>query len=222
MRPRERVLERLVEIERRELCELALEVHSGLLQDIVGTDFLLQGVENLGQEEAAKRLDQARKSLRSAMDRGRRLISELRPMVVDQQGIVNAINFYAAELENRSRTLFTLCNQLNGDILDAFWCQIVFRIVQAAMNNVESHSQAASAEIMIRDVDGQFEVSVIDGGVGFDVAASEQSLGLRCMRERAELMGGTVRIQSQQDVGTTVKITVPLPSLAASDLACDR
>ena len=211
---RERVLERLREIEERERGALADRVHSGLLQDVIGTDFLLQGAEKLAAGELRKRLAAARKTILSALDHRRRLIADLRPMIVDRQGIVNAIDFYIAELESRSPLKFRLSNHLEQDIVDPFWCGTVFRIVQAAMNNVESHSQSSSATVETRKDGQNFLVVVLDDGVGFDLGVASQSLGLRCMHERAELLGGSVSIQSKLDEGTSVRIVIPWPSLA--------
>ena len=210
---RERMLACLHEINDRERMFLSCAIHDGILQDIIGTDMLLHNVDKLEPEKLNDRLVLARKTLKSAIRHGRRLISELRPMILDEQGLVSAIEFLGAELENRGTLDIKVSSSVPRDELFApFWSGNVFRIVQGALNNIELHSNSPTAQVTISaDAKQQFCVVVEDEGVGFDVDANQSSFGIRCMRERAELFGGSVEIASTIGEGSRVTIRVPFP-----------
>lgn len=214
---REQIMQQLYEISEREKSFLSCEIHDGILQDIIGADMLLQSAENASPDKLASKLERAKKTLRSAIVHGRRLISELRPMILDEQGLVSAIEFYAAEIQNRSKLRFQIeCKQASLSHVDCqFWSGNIFRIVQAAMNNVEAHSQSETASIEVSTKGTDVHVSIRDSGIGFDVDSVKDSFGMRCMQERAELFGGTVDVQSQPGSGCCVSLSVPLPPTTA-------
>src|SRR5207244_4026607 len=86
-----------------------------------------------------------------------------------------------------------------------------YRIVQEALTNVARHAAVAAAQVRLAVADGVLEVSVGDGGVGFDPAAvAARSGGLSGMRERAELLGGTLMVESATGRGTRVTARLPL------------
>ena len=213
---REQIMQQLYEISEREKSFLSCAIHDGILQDIIGADMVLQSAENVSPEKLAIKLERAKKTLRSAIGHGRRLISELRPMILDEQGLPSAIEFYAAEIQNRSNLRFEIeCKLANMTHVDCqFWRGNVFRIVQAAMNNVEAHSQAATASIEVSTKDNEVNVFIRDSGIGFDTESVKDSFGMRCMQERAELFGGTVDVQSKPGSGCCIHLRVPLPPTA--------
>lgn len=208
---REQMMQQLNDIGERERSFLSCAIHDGILQDIIGADMLMQARDGLDQDGLKAKLDRARTTLGSAINHGRRLISELRPMILDERGLISAIEFYAAELQNRGTVKIDVRNLSANEIASPLWSGNVFRIVQAAMNNIESHSESATAVIEISQANGEFRVVVSDAGVGFDAEAAHDSFGFRCMRERAGLFGGTVVIASELGKGCTVTIDIPLP-----------
>lgn len=208
---REAVMRQLHDLNEREKSFMACAIHDGLLQDIIGADMLLQGCESMTPEKRAERIQWARKTISSAIGHGRRLISELRPMILDEQGLVCAIEYYAAELENRSQLQVTVSSDLTRKICCSLWECNVFRIVQEALNNVESHGRVSSASVHVGQRDDCLCVIIRDGGVGFDVGKVRDSFGLLCMRERASIFDGIVEIESAAGMGTTIYVEVPLP-----------
>ena len=209
---RESVLQQLNDIGERERTYLSCAIHDGILQDIIGADMLMQNSEKLDEEALAKRLQRTRETLNSAISHGRKLISELRPMILDEQGIVSAIEFYAAEIENRSPLKFKVACEECPDIASTFWGCNVFRIVQEAMNNVEAHSGVESASVHLSVSDRQFRAVIRDEGDGFDVSSQTDSFGLKCMRERAEIFSGALEINSQPGEGCCITLQVPIPA----------
>ena len=210
---RDQVMQQLHAISEGERTFMSCAIHDGLLQDIIGADMLLQELDQQDSARQVARLSKARETLRSAIRHGRRLIGELRPMILDERGLVSAIEFYAAELENRGSLKVVVVRNTVAEIDSTFWGGNVFRIVQAVLDNVESHSQSPQVTVEISSDDGQFAVVVRDDGVGFDLNAAKDSFGLRCICERAEIFGGSVSIVTAPGEGCTVSIQVPLPPL---------
>ncbi len=210
---RENVMQQLHNISDQERSFLSCAIHDGLLQDVIGAEMLIQGIVDLETAEQSKRVKQIRETLHSAISHGRRLISDLRPMILDEQGLASAVEFYAAELENRGNIKIDVECNVDNDVSLTFWRGNVFRIIQEALNNVESHSNSATAKVRITTKGRQLRIVVQDFGSGFDIEACKKSFGIQCMYQRAEIYGGSVDIQSSPS-GSTVTIEVPIPSLA--------
>lgn len=205
---------RLYEINERERAQLADGVHDNLLQDIIAADLLLQGCENFDRQRLKANVEKARSSLSLGVQRGRRLIGDLRSMFTDQCGLIGAIEYYAAEIERRSRIRIEVRKDSGPEISAPLWGSNVFRIAQSAMNNVEDHSNADSAIVDITQEEGEFCLTVRDTGVGFDVPSVNDSSGLFCLRERAKILGGSASVDSHVNGGCTVSVRLPLPAAA--------
>ena len=214
---RERMLAQLLDINDRERGFLSHAVHDGILQDIIGAEMLLHKLEQLEPERQEKKLTLARSSLRSALRHGRRLISELRPLILRDEGLVKAIASYAAELETRCGIRFALNHDFDDTLHNPLWTGNVFRTVQSAMNNIEAHSEVKTASIEMSVTDaGYLEIVVADDGVGFDYEPNRESMGLRCIRERTELVGGVSQFETSPGNGCRVTIRVPFPVAESS------
>ena len=212
LQEREAVMRRLQQLGEREHAFLSAGIHDGLLQDIIGCDMLMQGAAQLDPEILEKRLERARQSLRSAIKHGRRLISELRPMIMDEQGLLSGIEFYAAEVENRSGIRMSMVRSRADEVIRPVWDLEVFRIVQEAINNAETHSKTEWMSISVATEAEMLKIRIEDGGDGFELEKHADSFGLLCMKERAELFGGTVEIRTSPGNGCTVAIEMPLPN----------
>ncbi|HRX79044.1 MAG TPA: ATP-binding protein, partial [Pirellulaceae bacterium] len=94
---------------------------------------------------------------------------------------------------------------------------MIFRMVQESLNNVEKHAKAKYASVRITQDGGQLKIVVRDDGKGFNPAkVSRRRFGLRSIRERARLVGGTVQIESEPGKGTSVIIQLPIVTTLAS------
>ncbi len=150
------------------------------------------------------------KLLRSAVSEGRRLISGLRPPILDESGIVAAIEYLINEnRESLPDVEFihdTSFSRLAPPLEDA-----VFRIVQEALNNVRRHSHCQRARVhMVQTVD-HLRVEVRDWGVGFSPEqVAPDRFGLQGIMERVRLLGGQATIGSSPGEGTCVSVEIPL------------
>jgi PAS domain S-box-containing protein len=163
------------------------------------------------------RLELAIGLLRKTQAEARRLISGLRPPILDESGIVAAVKYligeqssFAGQIDFRSR----LEDQRFAPLLEI----ALFRIVQEALTNIVKHSGAKKARIHLSQNRGRLELTVRDWGKGFEAdAVVEQRFGLLGIRERARLLGGLATIESAPGKGT--RITVDLPVMQAETIA---
>jgi PAS domain S-box-containing protein len=143
----------------------------------------------------------------------RRLSHELRPTVLDDLGLVPALEFLAERVGKRSGVAITVHSEMD-ERLPASVETALYRSVQEALTNVVRHAQASHVQVTLRTVDGSVQCTIQDDGVGFDIRAvqarrGERGLGLIGIRERAGALGGTLTIQSAPRQGTTVLIEIP-------------
>ena len=166
----------------------------------------------------------------TAVDNVGRIITDLRPSILDHQGLWAALEWQAqefidaAELKPDLRVHVAAGVQAPGGLLGERWSIAVFRIFQEMLSNVARHAQAKAVRIRLY-VDGPpapvLHLEVRDDGVGATPAslAHRRSYGVMGMRERAGHFGGALRIAGAPGQGTCVRLTMPLPSDDASEAA---
>ena len=160
------------------------------------------------------RLRQAKAYLDDIEERLRRLSHELRPTILDDLGLVPALEFLAEGLSGRSGIALRVSGTTGGR-LDAVVETAVYRIVQEALANVGRHALARHASIRLERRGDILRCRVEDDGVGFDtaaLAAPRRGLGLLGVRERLDALGGSLRVQSTPGRGTRLSIAVPVRS----------
>jgi len=141
------------------------------------------------------------------------LSMRLRPRVLDDLGLAAALERLVSEWQARYKipvdVIIQLSNRLPGEVETA-----IYRIAQEALTNIARHAQAKSASILVERRDDVVRVIVEDDGVGFDINTNhgERHLGLLGMRERAELLNGTLVVESTHGHGTSIFIEIPLQS----------
>jgi len=147
----------------------------------------------------------------------RRIASELRPSVLDDLGLVAAIEWQAQQFQARTGVVCVCDCSMENIELSAEQSTAVFRIFQEALTNVLRHAQATRVDIKINKEKSHFVLSVSDNGKGITSGekSEQQSLGILGMRERAHLIGGEVSITSAEGQGTVVTLRVPI---AGSDM----
>ncbi|HKC94611.1 MAG TPA: sensor histidine kinase, partial [Nitrospira sp.] len=147
-----------------------------------------------------------------------RLVAELRPGVLDDLGLVAAIEWQSRDFERRSG-IRCVCDAAQEEIeLDHSCATAAFRICQEALTNVLRHAKATSVRVLLMQENGDLLLEIHDDGQGIPSGklTDPASFGLMGMRERAGSLGGKVQIAGSPGKGTTV--TVRLPRLAAPSL----
>lgn len=203
-----------------ERMRLLRDVHDGLGPILTGMAFGLRAVRNLMQrdeESAARLLAQLEEELRGAIVELRRLNDGIRPGVLDQVGLAEAIRLHAMALSSRMsgaglRHLHIEVDS-RGDLssLASPVRVAVYRIVCEALTNMARHSRARSCVVSIR-LDDDLNVEVVDDGVGIPCGEvpAWSGVGLRSMRDRALELGGAWAIEPGAFGGTRVAATFPL------------
>jgi PAS domain S-box-containing protein len=203
--------ERIKESERK---RIAREIHDelgGLLTGIKA--YVSVASSRVGEHAAAAPLlAEAMAQADTALDTVRRVIADLRPSVLDQLGVWDAIDWQASQLEAQSGVPCH-CKIAPGlPSLGPDGDAMLFRIVQEALTNIARHAKATSVEIRaFRDGDGLL-LEVEDDGIGiaFDYLSDQSTWGLRGMRERAHYLGGTLQVGNGGKRGALVSLRLPL------------
>jgi PAS domain S-box-containing protein len=210
------LLERTLSAQEEERRRIARELHDEAGQMLTA---LLVGLRSL--EDARKLADakaqgnRLREIAAQAIDEVGRLARGLHPTVLDDLGLGVALSRYAAEYTKTHNIAVDLVlNEVDSSDLPPAVQIALYRILQEALTNVARHSGARAVSIRFNRSAAAVEVAVVDDGCGFDakaVAVSSHRLGIQSMRERAAMLGGTVRFISQPK-GTRILVQVPLAS----------
>ncbi|HEV2014594.1 MAG TPA: sensor histidine kinase [Candidatus Dormibacteraeota bacterium] len=202
-----------------ERMRIARDMHDGPAQSMANLVLQAEILERLldrNPKQLLTELGEFKNSVRNALEEIRQLIFDLRPMTLDDLGLVPTLRKFIKEYGDRYglATRFNVVGQerrLPGNTEG-----VLFRIIQEALTNVHKHARAKMAEVTMNLQPSRVSVVIKDDGQGFDVARTEanlhknKNLGLLSMRERAELEKGTLEIRSQPGRGTEVKVEVPL------------
>jgi signal transduction histidine kinase len=137
----------------------------------------------------------------------------LRPGVLDDLGLVEALDFFTTEFERRG-PIACIFNHKNIPDVDETISTVAYRIAQEALTNVARHAEATRVEVGLSVDDGHLILNVSDDGRGFEPekVLEGKALGLDGMHERAALVGGELTITSRIGGGTLVRLRVPLPA----------
>jgi len=213
-----RFLEHLLQVQEGERKLVAYDIHDGFVQSVIAAVMHLDALGNDAEvlERTREKLQLPVRLLRHSIDEARRMISGLRPPIIDEQGLVAAIEYLVNE--NRGSGPRIWFEHAPGiDRLEAVVEGSLFRIVQEALSNVRRHSQSPRATITLAQVNDRLRLVVEDWGIGFDPKeVATRQFGLRGIRERAQLLGGIAEIHSVLGRGTRISVDVPVKPAAES------
>ena len=208
----ERFAERIVLAQETERRRLAGEIHDGISQRVVSLSFHLSAAADAvttKPDVAAREIAAAQQLAEAALDETRFAIAGLHPPVLDDLGL-------AASLESLAASIPQL--EVHADArpceLPAHVATAVYRIAQEALQNVVKHAEATTARLRLHPHGDTITLEVEDDGRGFDVTSSRSQenpagYGLPGMRERAELLGGTLEVKSCPGQGTLLRLRFP-------------
>jgi len=203
---------RLLEQQEQERAALARELHDQLGQSLVAISLNLQAIEDELSPSSRARVPESTQIIKKMIDQVRTLAFELRPSILDEFGLVDALRNLVTRHGERAgmRASFTATpTDARAPVAIETAC---FRIAQEALTNVARHARARHVEVMLTALDVALELTIRDDGVGFNVERLRTGPGLVGMGERAELAGGRLDIESAPGAGTTVRARFPLPS----------
>jgi signal transduction histidine kinase len=192
---------------------IGYEIHDGLLQEISGAQMCLEALlqsERVPAGPAREEIRHALGLMRKAVAEGRRLIAGLRPPLLEEQGVVAAIEALISEGREDGPAIEFIVDAPSGRF-EPLVEQAIFRIAQEAIANLRKHSRSDRAEVRLVQANGRIQIEVRDRGVGFDPGSvAGKRFGLQGIRERARLMHGRAAIESSPGKGTRVLVDLPL------------
>ena len=202
-------LARLELLEERE--RIAKELHDGVIQSLFAVGMSLQGAAGMVRDaEVARRIEGSVEDIDRAIRDLRNYIFGLRPGILADRQLGQALNELATEFEERTEVLTIVsvdeevASELAGRAAD------VVQLTREALSNIGRHASATSCRISLRRTDGGAELEIDDDGVGFDVDGPSRGMGLENLRARVEGLGGALTIVSITGEGTTVRAALPL------------
>jgi signal transduction histidine kinase len=202
---------RLLEQQEHERGTLARELHDQLGQSLVAVSMNLEAIKGEVSPAARARVPDSLRIIETMIDQVQTLAFELRPALLDDVGLVEALRNLVTRHGERTGVPARFTARPAGARAPVEIETACFRIVQEALSNMARHAHARHVDVALTAQDGALEVTVKDDGVGFDVERRRTGLGLVGMAERAELVGGHLDIESAPGAGTTVRARFPLP-----------
>jgi signal transduction histidine kinase len=204
-------LRRIVEAQELERRRLARELHDETGQALTSILLGLRTVEEAADAEEARAATTAlRELVLSTLQDVRRLAVELRPKALDDFGLVPALERLTSTFAEQTGIDVHFHAHVPEGRLSPEIETTLYRIVQEAFTNVVKHARATRVSVLLTSKDGRVSVVIEDDGIGFDpLASGEERLGLLGMRERVDLVGGRVELESQPGGGTTLVAEVP-------------
>jgi signal transduction histidine kinase len=227
---REELLRKVISAQEDERKRLARELHDETSQTLSALAMRIETALAASPAGAARdRLVEARALTVRTLEELHRLIFDLRPSVLDDLGLLSAIRWYAERhLEPLGIVVQFEASGFEGRLRPELETAL-FRVAQEAITNIAKHAEADTVLIQCLERDGRVSIEIEDDGKGFSPeslpppAARERGLGLMGMRERVELFGGTIELDSAPGQGTRVGVSVPLQEVAnAQDPRADR
>jgi two-component system NarL family sensor kinase len=224
-----RLARRVVHSQEDERVRVARELHDGVVQVLASSKFLLETAQlHLNSPGASvppasrTALDQSLDQLGTALVEIRRVSHGLRPALLDDLGLEPALALLADQVQASGPTAVRFAR--HGPPLDIPPAHgtALFRIAQEALNNCRSHASASRVDLVLHSARGGVGLRIADNGAGFDTRRvfddGARGIGLRNMRERAEALGGTLKIDSGRK-GTSIHAWLPLPQHASAAAA---
>jgi signal transduction histidine kinase len=214
---RERAITKVLEAAQQERIRLAADLHDGPVQELTAMSYGLERVDrrlqSQGPTAARELLGEQKEQLVEVTRTLRNLLSELRPPAIDEHGLAGALKLHGDAFAKQSKTSVAVDAQVDHRPAPEVET-IVYRVAQEALTNVAKHAQADHVWIRLRAAEDAVDLTIRDDGVGFDPVQAARLLsdghfGLAGMRERVELGGGRLDLDSQLGQGTTIRVALP-------------
>ncbi|MBZ0288143.1 MAG: GAF domain-containing protein, partial [Anaerolineae bacterium] len=211
---------RIVEVEEEARKKLARDLHDGPTQNVAAIAMRMSIIYRMMErtpDEVPAELKKIEEIARKTTKEIRHMLFTLRPLVLENQGLTAALEQLAEKMkETHDQAVAVRVSKEAERALDNQQQGPVFYIIEEAVGNARKHAQAKLITVTVNRQEDVVVVQIADNGVGFDTKAVEAnydsrgSLGMVNLKERTELLGGTLRIESKLGRGTTITVLVPI------------
>ena len=213
-REKRKLLTHLVRAKEEERKRVASDIHDDSIQVMtsvaIGLERLANDTEDPQLRGTIERLEDL---ARSSVARLRKMVFELRPPTLDEEGLDSALRLYLEEFHVETDIAYTFSNELQAEpaVSDR---TVLYRIAQEALTNVRKHAKAGHVAVALAESDGGISLRIEDDGVGLTLHKDDEAIlhiGLPEMKERAEILGGRLDVRSRPRRGTVVEAWIPAP-----------
>ncbi|MCU9612993.1 sensor histidine kinase [Caldibacillus lycopersici] len=207
---------KIIEAQEEERKHISREIHDGPAQMLANvmmrSDLIEKIYEQDGIDAALLEIRQLKKSVRDALYEVRHIIYDLRPMTLDDLGLVPTLKKYLQTIEDYYQTAKIMFVYIGEDRRIASKMEVaLFRMIQESVQNAMKHANANTIQVKLEMMKNRITALIKDDGIGFDQSQrKEGSFGLLGMKERVELLDGALTVDSKPGRGTTVIISIPL------------
>jgi signal transduction histidine kinase len=207
----------IITAQEEERKAISRELHDQVMQTLVGINVELATLGRgaaVGLDTLKKKIARTQRLVENSMKKVHQFARELRPPVLDDFGLIPALHAYSKNLTERKKLKIQMTAFGGVEALGAAKRTVLFRVAQEALTNIARHAGATSVRISISEVSGAIRMEINDNGKSFDVdktlaASSNKRLGLVGMKERVEMVGGKLAIESNPGRGTIVRADIP-------------
>jgi len=209
--------QKLIATQESTLRHISRELHDEFGQVLTAIGSLLSRVEKQVPQGAPLRedLQEVREIAQSTLNNIRTLSQALHPVLLDEQGLESTLDWYIPTVEHQTGLKLHYKKSGASFPLDGNAGVQVYRVLQEALNNVKRHAGAQEAWVRLEFQNDSISLEVEDHGRGFAPHAGHQGIGLVGMRERAELVGGSLQVVRREGGGTIVRLVVPTEKVEA-------
>lgn len=210
---------KIIKAQEEERQRVARDIHDGpaqMLSNVVLKAEICERLIDVDLDQARNELQNLKKIVRDSLQDVRKIIYNLRPMSLDDLGLIPTLQRYILTFQEESGISVSFITKGSEPELKSVISLTVFRIVQEALSNVAKHARANNAVMQLEFLEKNLKLYVYDDGIGFDTAKLNDrneditsGFGLVSMRERVELLGGDMRISSEPGKGTRLNIIIP-------------
>ena len=218
-----RLTHQIISAQEEERKEISRELHDEVVQTLVGINVELSALGKgaaVGAHNMREKIAHTQRLVENSVNSVHRFARELRPAVLDDLGLIPALLAFSKNLAARKKLKIKMTAFGGVEALGGAKRTVLFRVAQEALTNVARHAHATQITMGITEISGAIRMEISDNGKSFPVnktllTRSHKRLGLIGMRERIEMVGGRLAIESLPGVGTTVR--AELPFIAAKD-----
>jgi PAS domain S-box-containing protein len=197
---------------------ISRELHDAIVQTLVGINVHLSSLtvkSRVGVEDLRTKITRTKRLVEKSVEIVHRFARELRPTVLDDLGLIPALQSFITEFTQRTkiRVRFEACAEVEQ--LDSSERTVLYRVAQSVLANVDKHAHARNVIVNVRKLPAAISLEIRDDGISFNVkrvlvATRHKRLGLLGSRERIEMVGGKFAIESAPGKGTTIRAEIPI------------
>ena len=205
----------LQSIREDERTNIAREIHDELGQQLTGLKMDLHWLtKKIDSEDISinKKMSESIELINATIASVRKISTDLRPSILDDLGLVAALEWQGEEFQKRSGTQVKFTNEAADIVIKPEIITAIFRIYQELLTNIARHANAGQVTTLLQNTDNNLILKITDNGVGFnlDAIGSKKTLGLLGIKERTSILGGTYKFKSYPGTGSETIISIPL------------